>query len=80
MQSEGMGTYGELLGVNNQVETADLGKSELLLVDTCSIDLLPDPEEDADRQCTFTEEGGERTHWVLPALRAASTAAWFSPR
>lgn len=32
----------KLLGVNDQVETTDLGEAELLLVDTSGVDLLPD--------------------------------------
>jgi hypothetical protein len=38
----------ELLGVDDEVETANLSEAELLLVDAGGVDLLPDPVEERE--------------------------------
>jgi hypothetical protein len=67
--------------MNDEIETADLRKSEFLLVNTGCIDLLPNPDNSSVLVTKFCYcMLLSHTYWVLPAFRAASTAAWFSPR
>ena len=61
----------QFFGMDNQIETTDLSETELSLVDTCLVDVFPNPT---------ISNVNRRSDFVALALRAQSTAFWNSPR
>jgi len=58
--------------MDDDVETTNLSQTEFSLLNTCSVNLFPDPNSLSEKA---RKPKVIHTHWVLPALRALSTAA-----